>query len=53
MPSELVDMMYTIVPIPIEDKEFLRLLELARKKVHKTTRMSKSGDEAPKNEYKH
>jgi hypothetical protein len=32
MPSEIVDMMYTIGPIPMEDEEFLRVLELAGKR---------------------
>jgi hypothetical protein len=33
MPSESVDMMYTIGPMPMEDESFLRALELAGKYV--------------------
>jgi hypothetical protein len=33
MPSEIVDMIYTIGPNPMEDAEFLRVLELAGKRV--------------------
>jgi hypothetical protein len=53
IPSEIVDMMYTIGPFPIEDKEFLSVLELARKSVEENRRDSKSGDKAPKTEEKY
>jgi hypothetical protein len=53
MPSEIVDMMYTIGPIPMEAEEFLRVLELAGKRVEEKRRDSKSGDKAPKQEEKH
>jgi hypothetical protein len=53
MPSEIVDMMYTIGPIPTEDEEFLRVLELAGKRVEEKRSDSKSGDKAPKKEEKH
>jgi hypothetical protein len=48
MPSNIVDMMYMIGPIPMEDEEFLRVLELAGKRVEEKRRDSKSGDKAPK-----
>jgi hypothetical protein len=44
MPSEIVDMMYTIGPMPIEDEEFLRVLELAGKYVEEKKRNHKTGD---------
>jgi hypothetical protein len=53
MPSEIVDMMYTIGPIPLEDEEFLRVLELAGKRVEEKRRDSKSGDKTPNKEEKH
>jgi hypothetical protein len=53
MPSEIVDMMYMIGPIPMEDEEFLRVLELAGKRVEEKRSDSKSGDKAPKKEEKH
>jgi hypothetical protein len=53
MLSEIVELMYTIGPIPIEDEEFLRVLELARTRVEQKRRDSKSGDKAPKKEEKH
>jgi hypothetical protein len=33
IPSEFMDMVYTIRPIPMKDDEFLRVLELARIRV--------------------
>jgi hypothetical protein len=53
MPSEIVDIMYTISPIPMEDKEFLRVLELPGTRVEEKRRDSKSADKAPKKEEKH
>jgi hypothetical protein len=47
MPSAIVDILYTISPMPTEDKEFLRVLQLApnyleEKKWDYKTRDSKS-----------
>jgi hypothetical protein len=53
MPSEIVDRRYTIGPLTMEDKEFLRVLELAGKRVEEKRRDSKSGDKAPKIQEKH
>jgi hypothetical protein len=53
MRSEIVNMMYTIGPILMEDKEFLRVLELAGKRVEEKRRDSKSGEKAPKKEEKY
>jgi hypothetical protein len=50
MVSDIVDMMYTIGAIHIEDKEFLRVLELAEKRVEEKRRDSMTGDKAPKME---
>jgi hypothetical protein len=44
MPSEIVDMMYTIGPMPMEDEEFLRVLEVAGKCVEEKKRDHKTGD---------
>jgi hypothetical protein len=33
MPSKIVNMMYTIGPIPMEDKAYLRVLERASKRI--------------------
>jgi hypothetical protein len=48
MPSEVVDMINTLGPIPMEDDEFLRVLELAGKRVEEKRRDSKLGDKALK-----
>jgi hypothetical protein len=52
-PSEIVDMMYTIGPIPMEDEKLLKVSELAGKRVEATRRDSKSGDKATKKEQIH
>jgi hypothetical protein len=44
MPSEIVDMIYTIGPMPMEDEEFLRVRELASKCVGEKKRDHKTGD---------
>jgi hypothetical protein len=50
MLSEIVDMMFTIGPITMEDEESLRVFEFAGKIVEDKRRDSKSGDKAPKKE---
>jgi hypothetical protein len=50
MRSEIVNMMYTIGPILIEDEDFLRVTESARKRVEEKRRESTSGEKAPKKE---
>jgi hypothetical protein len=50
MLSEIIDMMYTIGPIPMEGEEFLRVLRFAGNRVDKKRRDSKSGDKALKKE---
>jgi hypothetical protein len=44
MPSEIVDMMSTIGPLPMEDEEFLRVLELAGKCIEENKRNHTSGN---------
>jgi hypothetical protein len=44
----MVDMIYMIGSIPMEDDEFLTVLESARQTVEEKRRDSKSGDKAPK-----
>jgi hypothetical protein len=44
MPLEIVDMMYTIGPMPIEDEEFLRVLESPGKRVEEKKCDYKSGE---------
>jgi hypothetical protein len=44
MPSEIVNMMYMIGPMPIEEEEFLRVPELAGKRVEEKNREHKTGD---------
>jgi hypothetical protein len=45
--------MYTLSPMPMENEEFLRVLELAGKRVEDKRRDSKSGNKAPKKEETH
>jgi hypothetical protein len=44
MPSEIVDLIYKIGPMPIEDVQFLRVVELACKYVEKKKRNHQIGD---------
>jgi hypothetical protein len=44
MLSEIIDMIYMIGPMPIEDEEFLRVLQLASKRVKEKKRDHKTGD---------
>jgi hypothetical protein len=53
MPSEMISMMYIIAPIHMDDQEFLRVSEVAGKRVKEKRRDSKLSDEAPKNEDKY
>jgi hypothetical protein len=48
-----MDMMYMIGPIPMENKQFLSVLELGEKRVENKRWDSKSGDKDPKNEENH
>jgi hypothetical protein len=61
MPPEIMDMMYTIRPIPMEDKEFLRELEKTGKRIEQRKRIHAKGnsssrkscsDEKSNNEFK-
>jgi hypothetical protein len=44
MPSEIMDMMYTIGPMPIEDEEFLRVLGRACKRIEQQKRTHAKGN---------
>jgi hypothetical protein len=53
MPSDIVDMMYTIGPIPMEAVQFLRVVDLAANRVNEKRRHSKSSDKASNTEEKY
>jgi hypothetical protein len=44
MPLEIVDMIYMIGPMPMEDEEFLRVLELASKCIEEKEHDHMTGD---------
>jgi hypothetical protein len=51
MPSEIVDMMYTMGPIPMEDEEFLRVLERAGKRIEQKKRSHAKGNSSSHKSY--
>jgi hypothetical protein len=44
MPSDIIDMMYSIGPLPMDDNEFLRVLEIAGKRIEEKRRDHENGD---------
>jgi hypothetical protein len=51
MPSEIVDMMYTMGPIPMEDEEFLRVLERVGKCIEQKKRSHAKGNSSSHKSY--
>jgi hypothetical protein len=51
MPSEIVDMMYTMGPIPIEDQECLRVLERVGNRIEQQKRSQAKGNSSSHKSY--
>jgi hypothetical protein len=51
MPSDVIDMMFTIGPLPMEDDEFLQVLEIAGQRIEEKRRDHKNGDSRSHKQY--